>query len=152
MFNQIHKHGEHARFVFGPLVYRLGHAPFTGERRVRFSYGLLRTTVSPANVMSTITVGSRVHHPQPGPRENSDEAVKIGARRVLHHYQRYCVVPLRKELLELRIKDKFIWATYNTEDFSSSNIVRWSLETFGNVEWPQDITRQVKQGVITLCD
>ena len=36
-----------------------------------------------SHVMSTITVGSRVQHPQPGPRENSDEAVKIGARRVL---------------------------------------------------------------------
>jgi hypothetical protein len=57
-----------------------------------------------------------------GPRKTED-ALKIGARRVLHHYQRYCVVPLRKELLELRIKDKFIWATYNTEDFSSSKKV-----------------------------
>jgi|LauGreDrversion4_2_1035121.scaffolds.fasta_scaffold942870_1 hypothetical protein len=101
--------------------------------------------------MSTIQSGIGIHHPQPRPRK-TQEAVKIGTRRVSHHYQRYCVVPLRKELLELRIKDKFIWATYNTEDFSSSNIVRWSLETFGNVEWPQDITRQVKQGVIALCD
>ena len=42
--------------------------------------------VSPINVMSTITIGSRVQHPQPGPRENSDEAVKNGARWVLHHY------------------------------------------------------------------
>jgi hypothetical protein len=32
-----------------------------------------------------------------GPRKTED-ALKIGARRVLHHYQRYCVVPLRKEL------------------------------------------------------
>ncbi len=29
-------------------------------------------------------------------------------------------------------------------------MVRWSLETFGNVEWPQSITRQLKEGVITL--
>ena len=26
------------------------------------------------------------------------KAVKIGARWVLHHYQKYCVVPLRKEI------------------------------------------------------
>jgi hypothetical protein len=32
------------------------------------------------------------------PWENSDDAVKIGARWVLQHYQQYCIVPLRKEL------------------------------------------------------
>ena len=55
--------------------------------------------------MSTIQNGIGIQHPQPGPRENSDEAVKIGARRVLHHYQRYCVVTLRKELTISRIID-----------------------------------------------
>jgi hypothetical protein len=25
-------------------------------------------------------------------------------------------------------------------------MARWSLETFGNMEWPQNITRQVKYG------
>jgi hypothetical protein len=106
--------------------------------------------VFPIQRMSTIQSGIGIHHPQPRPRK-TQEAVKIGTRRVSHHYQQYyCdagvasvswaelgstppkvrvlqsqqrVVPLRKELLELRIKDKFIWATYNTEDFSSSKKV-----------------------------
>jgi hypothetical protein len=42
-----------------------------------------------------------------GPRK-TEEALKIGARRVLHHYQRYCVVPLRKELTISRIIEKRI--------------------------------------------
>ena len=41
--------------------------------------------VFPTQRMSTIQSGIGIHHPQPGPRENSDEAVKNGARRVLHH-------------------------------------------------------------------
>ena len=41
--------------------------------------------VFPTQRMSTIQSGIGIQHPQPGPRENSDEAVKIGARRVLHH-------------------------------------------------------------------
>ena len=39
----------------------------------------------PTQRMSTIQSGIGIQHPQPGPRENSDEAVKNGARRVLHH-------------------------------------------------------------------
>jgi hypothetical protein len=61
--------------------------------------------VFPIQRRSTLQNGIGIQHPQPGPRENSDEAVKIGARRVLHHYQRYCVVPLRKELTISRIID-----------------------------------------------
>ncbi len=52
--------------------------------------------VFPIQRMSTIQNGIGIQHPQPRPRK-TQEAVKIGARRVLHHYQQYCVVPLRKE-------------------------------------------------------
>ena len=44
-----------------------------------------KTMVFPTQRMSTIQSGIGIQHPQPGPRENSDEAVKNGARRVLHH-------------------------------------------------------------------
>ena len=44
-----------------------------------------KTMVFPIQRMSTIQNGIGIQHPQPGPRENSEEAVKIGTRRVSHH-------------------------------------------------------------------
>ena len=44
-----------------------------------------KTMVFPIQRMSTIQSGIGIQHPQPGPRENSEEAVKIGTRRVSHH-------------------------------------------------------------------
>lgn len=42
--------------------------------------------VFPAHRMSTIPDGIGIHHPPPRPRK-TQEAVKIGTRRVSHHYQ-----------------------------------------------------------------
>jgi hypothetical protein len=78
--------------------------------------------VFPIQRRSTLQNGIGIQHPQPGPRENSDEAVKIGARRVLHHYQRYYVVPLRKEIL---IKHEAVKSNnrFTTQRFSTSHLV-----------------------------
>ena len=43
MFSKIHKHGNHARFVNGPIVYRLGRQVFILESGVRFPVGLQKT-------------------------------------------------------------------------------------------------------------
>ena len=56
--------------------------------------------VFPTQRMSTIQSGSGIHHPlkRTVPRtRKTEDALKIGARRVLHHYQKNCVVHVRYE-------------------------------------------------------
>ena len=64
--------------------------------RLKYSTYLCKIliVVFPTQRMSTIQGGIRIHHPLPRPCK-TQEAVKIGARRVLHHYRRHCVVPVR---------------------------------------------------------
>lgn len=86
------------------LIRQLGRVIFTlgaksGDNKVSITVKPFKIliVVFPTQRMSTIQSGIVIQHPFSRGLIKLRKAVKIGARRVLHHYQQHCVVPLRKE-------------------------------------------------------